>query len=63
MNFDQLLDSSTIWNILMRFYRCIEYYKLQILVFELSALDICKRKSVLAKVIEYLNEILRWKEY
>ena len=45
MNFDQIL------NILMRFYRCIEYYKLHILVFNLSALDICGKKSDLAKVL------------
>ena len=54
--------SITIWNILMKFYRCIEYVKLHILVFELSALDLCgKKKSFLVKgsFMEYLNEILR----
>ena len=34
----------SIWNILMNFYRCIEYYKFHILVFELSALDIFEQK-------------------
>ena len=35
---------------LMKFYKCIEYYKVHILFFELSALDICE-KQVLAKAL------------
>ena len=50
----------------MKFYRYIEYYKLYMLVFELSALDICKKKKKSfgqSSFMEYLKNILRCKEY
>ena len=46
----------------MKVYRCIEYYKLYILVFELSALDICENK-IRSSFMDYLNKILGCKEY
>ena len=49
----------------MKVYRCTEYYKLHILIFEISALDICEEKSGLAKVLFWnsLIESLRCEEY
>ena len=43
--------TTSIWNILMKFCGCKERYKLHILVFELSALDICEKKITFAKVL------------
>ena len=57
--------SITISNILMKFYRCIEYCKLHSLVFELSTLDICEKKICFSQssFMEYLNKSLRYKDY
>ena len=53
------------WNILIKFYRCIEYYKLHILVFSYLPLMYVNEKISFGQssFMEYLNKILRYKEY
>ena len=60
MNFDQQLHYYMEY--FDEFYRCIEYYKLNILVFQLSDLDICekKKKKKKNKKKKPLEKVLLW---